>query len=118
MVQTPASSEVARLLADPTLPAPVRHFLTAGGQLERIVLDDQGQWSHQGEPFLNPALSSLFSRSLQRTPGGTWVLSIPPFCYPVTLADTPYYVRSARLEGDAVELCLGDDTAERLDPST
>jgi hypothetical protein len=118
METTTSGSEVARLLADPTLPAPVRQFLTAGGQLERIVLSEEGQWSHQGEPFLNLALSALFSRSLQRTPGGTWVIHIPPFSYPVTLADTPYYVRSARLAGDAVLLTLNDDTEEPLFPRT
>lgn len=112
------SPEVARLLTDTTLPEPVRRFLTGGGELERIVLDDQGQWSHQGEPFLNPALSALFSRSLTRTPGGTWVLYIAPFSYPVQVADTPYYVRSARVAGDAVILGLNDETEERLDPST
>ena len=118
MVAPPSSLDISRLLADPTLPAPVRQFLTAGGQLESIVLDDQGQWSHQGEPFLNQALSALFSRSLQRTKGGTWVLHIAPFSYPVTLADTPYYVRSARLSDDAVHLGLSDDSQERLDPGT
>src|SRR3954464_4980491 len=100
MQPTTPDPEVQRLLADPTLPVPIRQFLTAGGQLERIVLDEQGQWSHQGEPFLNPALIELFNRSLERTPGGTWVLHIEPFSYPVELADTPYYVHGARLQGD------------------
>ena len=105
-------------MADPTLPDPVRRFLTAGGELEQILLDEQGQWSHQGEPFLNPALSVLFSRSLLRTPGGTWVLHIAPFSYPVQLADTPYYVRSARLAADHVVLSLNDDSEETLRPAT
>ncbi len=109
---------IAQLLADETLPLPVRQFLAAGGQLEQIVLDEQGLWSHQGEPFQNPALIALFSRSLVRTPGGTWLVHIPPFSYPVQVRDTPYYVRSARGDGDQVLLHLSDDSEERLDPAT
>lgn len=109
---------IARLLADETLPLPVRQFLSAGGQLEQIVLDEEGLWSHQGEPFENPALIALFSRSLVRTPGGTWLVHVPPFSYPVEVRDTPYYVRSARCDGDQVVLHLSDDSEERLDPAT
>lgn len=112
------AAAVRRLLADPTLPAPVRQFLAAGGQLERIVLDAEGQWRHEGEAFANPALIALFHRSLQRTPGGTWVLHIPPFTYPVELADTPYYVRGARCPGPQVILSLSDDSEEVLEPTT
>ena len=87
-------------------------------QLEQIVLDEEGLWSHQGERFQNPALIALFSRSLVRTPGGTWLVHIPPFSYPVEVRDTPYYVRSARCDGDRVVLHLSDDSEERLDPAT
>lgn len=114
----PLPAAIARLLADETLPSPVRQFLAAGGQLEQIVLDEQGLWSHQGEPFQNPALIALFSRSLVRTPGGTWLVHIPPFSYPVEVRDTPYFVRSARCAGDEVFLHLSDDSEERLDPAT
>lgn len=112
------SATAQRLLADPTLPEPVRQFLGAGGQLERIVLTAEGQWLHEGEPFTNPALIALFSRSLQRTAGGTWVLHIPPFTYPVELADTPYYVRSALWQAERVLLQLNDDSEEPLDPAS
>jgi hypothetical protein len=110
--------DTARLLADPALPPPVRRFLESGGRLERIVLSDQGQWSHEGEPFTNPALIGLFNRSLMQTAGGTWLLHIPPFSYPIELSDTPYYVRSARLADGAVVLGLSDDAEEPLQPAT
>lgn len=113
-----APLDTARLLADPALPPPVRQFLAGGGQLERIVLSQEGQWSHQGEPFTNPALIALFNRSLQRTAGGTWLLHIPPFSYPIELADTPYYVRSARRADDRFLVDLTDDSEEVLQPQT
>lgn len=112
------SAEAQRLLADTTLPAPVQQFLRSGGRLERIVLDADGNWQHEGEPFENPALIALFNRSLQRTAGGTWVLHIPPFTYPIELADTPYYVRSARYADGQLLLHLGEEQEEPLDPST
>ena len=112
------STDAQRLLADATLPGPVRQFLLAGGQLERIVLDAEGTWQHEGEPFENPALIALFNRSLQRTAGGTWVLHIPPFTYPIELADTPYYVRSARHEDGRIMLHLGEEREQPLDPDT
>lgn len=112
------SQGAQRLLADATLPTPVRQFLLSGGQLERIVLDAEGTWRHEGEPFANPALIALFNRSLQRTAGGTWVLHVPPFTYPIELADTPYYVRSARHEDGRILLHLGDESEQPLDPDT
>lgn len=116
--QAASADAIRRLLADETLPAPVRQFLVAGGQLEELVLDEQGTFSHQGEPFQNPALIALFSRSLVKTPGGTWLVQIPPFSYPITVRDTPYYVRSARVDGDRVLLHLSDDSEEPLAPAT
>lgn len=70
--------QVAQLLADTSLPEPVRRFLQSGATLESIYLDAEGRWFHQGEPFVNEALALLFTRSLVRTAGGTWMLSIPP----------------------------------------
>lgn len=116
--QAGLSPEARRLLADATLPAPVRQFLLSGGQLERIVLDAEGKWQHEGAPFENPALIALFNRSLRRTAGGTWVLHIPPFTYPIELGDTPYYVRSARYEDGRIILHLNDESEQPLDPAT
>lgn len=117
--------QVAQLLADTSLPEPVRRFLQSGATLESIYLDAEGRWFHQGEPFVNEALALLFTRSLVRTAGGTWMLSIPPFSYPVQVLDTPRFVRSVRLEPAApgsdkqqVWLLLSDDTEEALQPQT
>jgi hypothetical protein len=108
---------------DPTLPEPVRRFLQTGARLESIVLDAEGRWLHEGEVIENPRLRALFHRSIGRTSGGTWVLSIGPFTYPIQVEDTPYHVRSLRVEdegegGPRVMLRLSDDTEEALDPAT
>src|SRR5437879_3580541 len=88
---------------DPTLPEPVRRFLAAGARLEPSVLDAEGRWHHEGGEFLNEKLQLLFHRSIGRTPGGTWVLVIPPFTYPIQVEDTPYHVRSLRISGAGAE---------------
>lgn len=107
---------------DPTLPEPVRRFLAAGARLESIVLDAEGQWRHEGEPFVNERLRDLFHRSIGRTEGGTWVLRIAPYTYPITVEDTPYHVRSLRLDGQGAAeralLRLSDGEEEALDPAT
>jgi hypothetical protein len=118
-----ASDEVKQLLRDPGLPEPVRRALLGGASLERIELDAEGRWRHQGEPFANPNLIALFHRSIARTAGGTYVLAIPPFTYPITVADTPRFVRHVRIAdadqgagGRAVTLLLGDGSEQQLEP--
>ena len=104
---------------DPTLPEPVRRFLAAGATLESIALDKEGRFTHQGQPIVHPRLRHLFHRSIDRTPGGTWVLHIPPYTYPITVDDTPYHVRSLSLSpGGPILLRLSDETEEPLDPAT
>lgn len=120
-----STDELARILGDASLPAPVRRALEGGASLERIELDAEGEWRHAGEPFTNPNLIALFHRSIGRTAGGTYVLSIPPFTYPILVADTPRFVRHVRIVriGQApgaggVTLLLSDGSEEALDPST
>lgn len=117
-----STDELARILGDPSLPAPVRRALEGGATLERIELDAEGEWRHAGELFQNPNLIGLFHRSIGRTAGGTYVLSIPPFTYPILVADTPRFVRHVRIERGpgtgGVTLLLSDGSEEVLDPST
>lgn len=113
-----SSDEIKQLLLDPGLPEPLRRALEGGAALERIELTAEGQWRHQGEAFANPGLIALFHRSIARTAGGTYVLSIPPFTYPITIADTPRFVRHVRLDGAAVTLLLSDGSEQPLQPDT
>ncbi|MCS6915623.1 MAG: DUF1285 domain-containing protein [Myxococcales bacterium] len=118
----PPSPEGGVETIDPTLPEVVRRLLAAGATLEPIVLDAEGQWLHQGQPFTNERVRQLFHRSIDRTPGGTWVLHIPPFTYPIQVEDTPYHVRSLHMVGqgpqERVVLHLSDASEEDLVPAT
>lgn len=85
-------------LADPDIPEGLRRALSAGLALESIRLDSRGRWSHEGERFVNRRLSALFHRSVVRTRSGTWLLSIPPYTYPVTVDDCGWFV--VRVQAD------------------
>lgn len=105
----------AAVLADTTLPEPVRQALLSGLSLERITLDGEGRWWHEGDPIDNPRIVELFNRSIERTAGGTYVLHIAPFTYPIEVKDTPYFVRNIELAGDTVRLQLSDGSEETLE---
>lgn len=102
-------------MIDPTLPEVVQNFLRSGARLESIHLDARGTWTHEGMLFENPRVIALFNRSVNRTPGGTWVLEIPPFTYPITVEDTGFFVENIDLTTSPPTLTLSDETTEPLD---
>lgn len=101
---------------DETLPEVVQNFLRSGRRLENITLHDDGRWTHEGALFENPKIIALFSRSVSRTPGGTWVLEIGRFTYPIVVEDTGFFIRALDLETLVAK--LSDDTEETIDPAS
>jgi hypothetical protein len=101
---------------DETLPEVVKAYLRAGHRLERIVLHENGRWTHEGLDFENQKVIDLFSRSVRRTAGGTWILEIPPFTYPIEVERTGYFVTGMDLEDGTIT--LSDGTCEALRPET
>lgn len=120
--ESSSSGEVEALLADASLPQPIRAALRSGVTLERIELDAEGQWRHQGALFEHPFLIELFHRSIVRTSGGTYLVEIPPYAYPITVMDTPRYVRHIRIDPSAqpcqIRLYLSDGSEQPLCPSS
>ena len=100
---------------DSTLPQVVQDFLRSGANLEEIRLDDRGEWTHEGLIFENPRIEKLFSRHVGRTQGGTWVLEIGRFTYPITVEDTGFFVDKINWSHSPPLLYLSDDTTEDLD---
>ena len=103
---------------DETLPEVVKDFLRSGAELEEIRLDERGRWTHEGLDFENPRIIALFSRSVGRTEGGTWVLEVGRFTYPITVEDTGFFVERIDLSQDPPQLKLSDKTTETLDAET
>lgn len=104
-----APDELAALrdaaMNDPDVPENVRGFLRGGAKLDALRLDAFGEWTFNGSPVAHPRVRKLFSRSLSRTAAGTWVLSIPPYTYPVLVDGVGRFVH--RLRGDRPEGELG-----------
>lgn len=99
---------------DETLPDIVKKFLRSGGQLQDITLHADGKWTHEGCDFENPRITELFSRSVSRTEGGTWVLEVGRFTYPINVEDTGFFVERVDLSASPPELELSDGTREPL----
>lgn len=106
-----------RTLLDPNIPQGLRRALEAGASLESIHLDARGRWWHQGEPFINQRLIDLFHRSLHQTQAGTWLLTIPPFSYPVTVEHTGRFVHRVERRGEDYFLLTRDGREVSLDPA-
>jgi len=103
---------------DETLPDVVKRFLKSGADLEEIRLDARGKWTHEGLDFENPRIIDLFSRSVDRTEGGTWILDVGRFTYPITVEDCGFFVERIDFDRDPPMLNLSDGTTERLSPET
>ena len=113
--ETPENSPIE---IDETLPEVVKGFLRKGYQLEDIFLDARGRWFHQGDPFENQKIIALFSRSVARTAGGTWVLEVAPYTYPIRVEDTGFFVEQIDLSASPAQVYLSDETREDFDLST
>lgn len=114
-------------LNDPTIPAPIRQALQSGLRLDRIELDSEGRFWHQGEPIDDARIEGLFHRSIERTPGGTYLLAVPPFRYPIVVRDMPYRVTAIAIPDapgltdgppPSIRIRLDDDSEEDLDIDT
>ncbi len=103
---------------DSTLPQVVQDFLRSGATLQEIRLNARGNWTHEGLIFENKRIIDLFSRSVGRTEGGTWVLEIGRFTYPIVVEDTGFFVERVDWSDDPPPLLLSDRSEEMLDLDT
>lgn len=103
---------------DETLPEAVKGFLRQGYELHKIHLDARGKWTHEDLDFENPRIIDAFNRGVAKTEGGSWVLELGRFTYPIIVEDTGFFVERIEHEGDDIRLFLSDDTSEILDPTT
>ena len=103
---------------DETLPDLVKEFLRKGYTLEQITLHAEGYWTHKGQRFENDRIVALFNRSVDRTEGGTWVIDVGMFVYPIEVEDCGFFVEHIQRADDAITLHLSDGRTQTLDPHT
>jgi len=84
-----------------------------------IRLDAEGRFFHEGAPVEHQGLARAMASWISRHPdNGRWVLENGyDWCY-VTIDDVPFWVRNARIEGDAIVGTLTDGSEERIDPGS
>ncbi len=108
---------------DPDVPERVRGFLSGGAALDDITLGADGRWRHEGVPFSHSRLAKLFHRSLSQTAAGTWILTIPPYTYPVSVERWGHFVQAitSSAPGDGrkdLTATFADGSKEPLDTAT
>lgn len=96
---------------DETLPETVKAFLRKGAKLENITLHADGKWTHEGLDFENQNIIDAFFRGVNRTVGGTWVITLEPFTYPIEVEECGYFVRRVEMTPD-LKVFLSDGTTE------
>lgn len=100
----------------------LRSLLEAEKLEDEIILDKNGKWWHNGEPFSNKKIIDFFNQSICLTVEGTYVLQYDRYVYPITVEDVPVFITGARFEGFAqfekVYINLSTGKEEELDVST
>ncbi len=106
----------------PEIPEYLKELLESGQTIDDILLDKDGNWFHNGEPFVNEKIKSFFSRSVDITTDGQYVIHYSNYTYPIRVEDAPYFVTGVQFEGfgtfERVFLTLASGATEELDPAT
>jgi hypothetical protein len=88
--------------ADTTLPAALRDALLQGRLVDPLAIDSEGNFWHQGELLTDERLLDLFARSVVCSAGGTYLVEVPPFSYPLVVHDVAVFVRTVSAEADGL----------------
>jgi len=82
-----------------------------------LVLHHDGTWMHEGQPFLNRKLRSLFDRSVRFLPeAGKFVIQVQRFRGEIEVEEAGFFVRT--FDPGTGAIGLSDGTEERLDVSS
>ncbi len=100
----------------------LRQILESENPEDVIILDKNGRWWHNGEPFKNRKIIDFFNQSICITTEGTFVLQYDRYIFPITVEDVPVFITGARFEGFAefekIFINLSTGKEEELDIST
>ncbi len=82
-----------------------------------LRLDAEGRWFHEGEPFVHAGLIAAFNRGIDVLPDtGEPILRVGThWCY-IRCDDTPFVVRSVRVEGACLSLTLNTEAVATCAP--
>jgi len=105
----------------PEIPGDVLQLLKSGAT-DDIRIDKEGNWFHNGEPFINKKIIDYFNRSVNITAEGRYVIHYGEFTYPIAVDDAPVFVTGVLFQGfgpfEKIILNLTTGEPEELDIST
>lgn len=105
------------------IPEEIKEKISSGEFIiDEIILDKDGNWFHNGQPFSNKKIIDLFNRSIHITEDGTYALHYDVYTYPIIVEDTPYFISGVRFEGfgdfEKIYINISDGESEELDIDT
>ncbi len=83
----------------PEIPEWLEELVCSGEAIDEIRIDAEGRWFHNGEPFINERIINFFSRSIDVTKDGQYVIHYDNFVYPIIVEDAPLFVIAVKIEG-------------------
>lgn len=83
----------------PEIPDYILNLIKSGERIDEIRIDREGNWLHNGEPFVNQRIIDFFNRSVDITKDGEYVIHYSDFVYPIVVEDAPVFVTGVRFEG-------------------
>lgn len=85
---------------------------------EKIFLDKEGRWFHEGVEITHPLTVELFSRSVVKDPSAGYRLQIGREWAKIKIEDTPYMIKTVEIQSNQVLILLNDKSVEKLEPDT
>jgi hypothetical protein len=106
----------------PVLPDYIKELIESDTGIDEIFLNKEGLWFHNGEKFTNEKIISFFSRSVNVTAEGQYVLQYGNHVYPIKVEDAPYFITGVTFSGfgdfEKVTLNLSSGETEELNCRT
>lgn len=103
----------------PEIPDEIRVLFDKGELSDEIRLDKDGNWFHNGQPFINKNIIEFFNRSINITEDGQHVIHYDRYTYPIVVDDAPIFVTGIWFKGfgkyEKINLNLSNGASELLD---
>lgn len=106
----------------PEIPEYIKDLIASGAGIDEILIDKEGVWYHNGEKFTNEKIISFFSRSVNVTADGEYVIHYGEYTYPIKVEDVPFFVTGVTFKGfgnfESISLNLSSGETEELNCSS
>src|SRR3990172_6807915 len=103
----------------PEIPEEIKELLERGEQIDEIRLDRDGNWFHNGQPFINKKIIDFFNRSISVTRDGAYCIHYDKYTYPIVVEDAPLFVTGVWHKGfgrwEKITINLTNGSSELLD---